>query len=147
VDRRPSEDDCIDGTARTRVLLVDDHALLRLALRDELETAGFEICGEAGDGASALELAEQSRPDVCVLDLYMPAASDGLSLAREIGSRVPETAVVVLSASWLKVDVDEALAAGARGYLLKDDDPRDLPHQLSAICDGRQVVSAGATHP
>ncbi len=115
-----------------------------MAVRDELETAGFEICGEASNGAAALELAEQVRPDICVLDLYMPAASDGLSVTRELKARLPETAVVVLSASWLKVDVDDALAAGAGGYLLKDDDPQQLPKQLADIRSGRRVVSAGA---
>jgi two-component system, NarL family, response regulator DesR len=89
-------------------------------------------------------LAEEARPDICVLDLYMPAASDGLAVARELKARVPETAVVVLSASWLKVDVDDALAAGARGYLLKDDDPRQLPGQLAEIKNGQRVISAGA---
>jgi DNA-binding NarL/FixJ family response regulator len=114
-------------------------------LRDELETAGFEICGEAWDGSAAVALAEEARPDICVLDLYMPDASDGLAVARELQARVPETAVVVLSASSLKVDVDEALAAGARGYLLKDDDPRGLPGQLMQIKNGGSLVFAGAT--
>jgi DNA-binding NarL/FixJ family response regulator len=134
----------MDTNGRTRVLLVDDHPLLRLALRDELESAGFVVCGEASCGSAAVELAEEQRPHICVLDLYMPAASDGLAVARKLKERVPDTAVVVLSASWLKVDVEDALAAGARGYLLKDDDPRRLPGQLTEIKNGGHVVSAGA---
>lgn len=134
----------MDTNGRIRVLLVDDHALLRLAVRDELESAGFEVCGEASDRSSAVALAEEHRPHICVLDLYMPAACDGLAVARELKERAPDTAVVVLSASWLKVDVDEAFAAGARGYLLKDDDPRRLPGQLAQIKNGGEVISAGA---
>jgi two-component system, NarL family, response regulator DevR len=133
----------MNATTGTRVLLVDDHALLRLALREELEGIGIEICGEAADAEAALALAEQTRPDICLVDLYMPDASDGLALTRDLASRYPTTAVVVLTASWLKVDLKQALAAGARGYLLKDDDPSLLRNQLDEIRAGRRVVSTG----
>jgi DNA-binding NarL/FixJ family response regulator len=116
------------------VLLADDHALLRLSLREELEAAGFVVCAEAESAEEALELALRKRPDLCVLDVSMPGG--GLSAAAEISRRVSDSRVVMLTASLKEEHLLEAVRSGASGYLLKDDDPTRLPSALHDVLNG-----------
>lgn len=102
-----------------RLLIANDHALLRDSLRSLLETRGIEVVGEAGNGREALELARRLRPDVVLMDLPLDE-HDGLEAMCRIHAEVSETKVVVLTDSNKDSDLFEALKAGADGYLLKD---------------------------
>ncbi|MCU1657815.1 MAG: two component transcriptional regulator, LuxR family [Pseudonocardiales bacterium] len=113
-----------------RVLLVDDHPLVRTGLRALLDSAAdIEDVDEAGDGAQAIEHAERTRPDVILMDLSMPVM-DGVTATHRLASAQPDARVVVLSSFSDHDRVREALAAGAIGYVLKDCGPDEL---LSAV--------------
>jgi len=116
------------------VLLADDHKLVRLSVREELEAAGFAVCAEAETAAEALELALRNRPDLCILDVSMPGG--GLSAAAEISRHVPDSRIVMLTASVREEHLLEAVRSGASGYLLKDDDPTRLPIALRDVLNG-----------
>jgi two-component system NarL family response regulator len=100
------------------ILLADDHALLRGAVRADLEDHGFRICAEADDAAGAVAAALSERPDLCLLDVDMPGG--GIEAARQIREQLPGTRVVMLTVSRNAEDMDAASAAGAVGYLMKD---------------------------
>jgi DNA-binding NarL/FixJ family response regulator len=100
-------------------VLVDDHDLFRGGLRDILEDSGVRVVGEAGDGERAVEVVVELRPDVVVMDLNMPGIG-GVEATRQIAARAPGTHVLVLTITVDQGPIDEALAAGAGGYLLKD---------------------------
>jgi DNA-binding NarL/FixJ family response regulator len=102
-----------------RLLLADDHTLFRISLRSLVQARGHEVLGEARDGRSAVDLARQLKPDLVLMDLSMPVL-DGIAATREIVASLPETKVVILTASMEDADLFEALRAGAHGYLLKD---------------------------
>ncbi len=125
-------------TAPTRVVLADDHVTMRAGVRETLEEAGFEVCGEAGDAPEAIELALRERPDLCVLDVHMPGS--GIHAARQIAAALPETAVVMLTVSRNDEDLFDALQAGAGGYLLKDTDPDRLAHALRGVLAGEAAL-------
>src|SRR5205823_2412994 len=111
-----------DGAAaatHTRVLVVDDHTGFRRQLRDALEQAGVDVVGEASCGEDALELVEETRPDVVVMELHMPGMG-GFEATRLLASADPPLRVVVLTISDRDDDVIRAILAGASGYLLKD---------------------------
>ena len=122
---------------RPRVLIADDHpptrAGVRAALRDH-----FEICGEAASAQDAVDLALQTAPDVCLLDVHMPGG--GIAAAAEITARLPSTAIVMLTISQHDDDLFDALKAGAAGYLLKGTDPERLPHALRGVLEGQAAV-------
>lgn len=119
-----------------RVLLVDDHQLVRAGLASLLESAeDLEVVGQAADGAEALELAALTAPDVVLMDLSMPVM-DGVAATRALLAKYPDLAVVVLTSFADKPRVAEALAAGAVGYLLKDSHPRDLIAGVRAAAAG-----------
>ena len=103
---------------RHRILIVDDHASMRSALRTLLERAGFEVVGEAADGAEAVELAARLRPDAVTMDLEMPRL-DGLSAIRAIVELPNAPQIVVVSGSNSSENVGPALEAGAGGYVEK----------------------------
>lgn len=107
-----------DGpSARMRVLIVEDEAIIRMDLRDMLEEEGHEVVGEARDGAEAIELAERLTPDIVFMDVKMPG-TDGITAARAIGER--QIAPVVMVTAFSQADlVAEATEAGAMGYLVK----------------------------
>jgi DNA-binding NarL/FixJ family response regulator len=113
-----------------RVLLADDHALIRLSVAEDLASAGFEVCAQVGTAREAVEAALEQRPELCVLDVSMPGG--GLAAAAEIGALLPETRVVMFTVSEREEDFLEAIRAGVAGYLLKDMDPIRMPH---ALCD------------
>ena len=109
-----------------RLLLVDDHALMRAGLAALLDAAdGIEVVGQAADGQEALAAAERLAPDVVLMDLSMPVM-DGVTATRELLRRRPGTAVVALTSFNDRSRVRDALDAGAVGYLLKDSEPADL---------------------
>jgi DNA-binding NarL/FixJ family response regulator len=107
---------------------------LRLSVREELEAAGFAVCAEAETAAEAVEAAIRERPNLSILDISMPGG--GLNAAAEISRRVPDTRIVMLTASVNEAHLLEAVRSGASGYLLKDDDPTRLPIALRDVLNG-----------
>src|SRR5919108_1988455 len=126
-------------TEHARVLLADNHFPVRANVRQTLEEDGFDVCAETGDAASAVEAALRERPDVCLLEVKLPGG--GLAAAAEICERIPETAVVMLTASTEDSDLFTALRGGASGYLLKDMDPEILGPAVRGVLDGEAVLS------
>ena len=119
---------------RIRVMIVDDHSIVRAGLQRILEQSGeFEVVGQAADGEEAVRVAAEVSPDVVVMDVIMPK-KDGIEACREIMESAPETRVVMLTASTEEDAVVQAVAAGANGYLQKETGREQL---LSAV---RNVV-------
>lgn len=127
----------------TTVVVVEDHRLVREALRAALETEGFAIAAEAESGAKGIAAANQHRPDVVVLDLRLPDRP-GAEVCREVVANLPETAVVVLSAYGDEESVRAAVDAGARAYLLKDAEDLDVPGTLHRVLGGESVIDPRA---
>ena len=125
-----------------RVLIVDDHRLVREGLRRTLEDAGFEVVGEAADGAAGVELAEQLRPHVVLMDVSMPVL-DGITAIRRLRSRAPDAQVLVLTMHADQELVDDARSAGAAGYLLKDASSEEVIAGVHSVLEGRNVISSG----
>lgn len=115
-------------------MLADDHAATRLGVRLALEDGGFIVVAEVADAGAAVEAALEHRPDLCLLDVYMPGK--GIAAAAELAEALPDMPVVMLSVSDTDEDLFEALRAGACGYLLKDTDPQRLPYALRAVLNG-----------
>jgi NarL family two-component system response regulator LiaR len=123
-----------------RVLLVDDHALVRKGVRALLTSEpGFEVVGEAEDGASAVAAAERLRPDVILMDLVMRDV-DGVEAIRRIMARQPEARIVVVTSFATDEKVFPAIKAGALGYLLKDSEPDDLLRAIRQAYQGEAVL-------
>ncbi|HVW41589.1 MAG TPA: response regulator transcription factor [Amycolatopsis sp.] len=130
-----------------RVVLADDQALVRAGFRVLLETEdGFEVCGEANDGAEAVALAQRQRPDVVVMDIRMPGV-DGLEATRRITGDPELDGVKVLVLTTFDVDayVYDALRAGASGFLLKDTDPVELLRALRVVAEGEALLAPTVT--
>ena len=124
-----------------RVLVADDHAIVRTGIRHVLDgEPGFEVVGEASNGAEALALALELRPDVAVLDISMPGVS-GLHAAAELRRRAPATKVLILSMHDNTEYVLESLRAGVHGYLLKDSAAAELGDAIRAVCRGESFFS------
>jgi DNA-binding NarL/FixJ family response regulator len=124
-----------------RVLVADDHAIVRTGIRHVLETEpGFTVVAEASNGAEALALAIELSPDVAVLDISMPGLS-GLQTAAEIRRRAPETRILMLSMHDNSEYVLESLRAGVHGYLLKDSAAAELGTAIRAVCGGESFFS------
>jgi DNA-binding NarL/FixJ family response regulator len=123
-----------------RVLLADDHAAVRSTVRADLEEAGFEVCAEADDAATALIQALREQPDLCLLDIRMPGG--GFIAAWDITSRLPGTKVLMLTMSKSEEHMVAALRAGAVGYILKDVEGPRLADQIRACLDGNVTMSA-----
>ena len=122
---------------RTRVMVVDDHPIMRNGLRDALEASGrLEVLGNAGDGEEAVRTVEELGPDVIVMDVIMPN-KDGIDACREIMELLPGTRVLMLTASTEMDAVIEAIAAGATGYLQKYSGPEELVEAVLAVAEGR----------
>lgn len=125
-----------------RVLIADDHAVVREGIRHVLSLeAGFDVVGEAADGAEAVALAETLRPDVLVLDLSLPVLS-GLDAAARIRERVPDIRILVLSIHDREEYVLESVRVGAHGYLRKDSSPAELRGAIRALHGGGSFFSA-----
>ncbi len=124
-----------------RVMLVDDHSLVRAGIRHVLAgTPGMEVVAEAGDGATALRLAAESRPDLVVLDLSLPDAS-GLEITAGLRELLPQVRVLILSVHDHPEYVLGAVRAGAQGYLRKDTSPAELREGIRAVARGESYFS------
>jgi NarL family two-component system response regulator LiaR len=127
---------------RTRIVLADDHPLLRKALKDLLgKENSFEIVGEAGDGEEAVRLAAEIMPDVVIMDISMPNL-DGLQATQQIKARYPDVAVLVLTVHTDDECILEILKAGAAGYLIKSAFGEEVIHAVRAVATGDMVLSA-----
>ena len=123
-----------------RVLVADDHAVVRDGLRAFLDLQeGIEVAGEATDGQEAVEQAERLRPDVVLMDLVMPRL-DGVEAMRELRARVPGARVVVLTSFLDDERLLPALRAGAAGYLLKNVEPRELARSIRLAAAGEAMI-------
>jgi len=124
-----------------RIVLADDHTLVRKGLRLLLEShPGFTVVADAADGREAVALVERHTPDVAVVDVAMPILN-GIEAARQISARVPQTAVVFLSMHADEGYVLKALKSGARAYLLKDSAEHDLIAAVEAVSEGKAFFS------
>jgi DNA-binding NarL/FixJ family response regulator len=123
-----------------RILLVDDHPITRGALAALLGQHGFSVVGEAADGAEAIELARRHRPELVLLDLSMPGM-DGLEALPRLREAVPETEVVVLTASGTEENLLAAIRGGAAGYLLKSEPPERIAEFLRGVGHGQAALS------
>lgn len=128
----------MDVKHKLRVVIADDHAPTRAGVRHALETDGLEVVAEASDGPKAVAAALEGKPDVCLLDIHMPGG--GIAAAAEITLALPQTAVVMLTASRDDDDLFAALRAGASGYLLKDMDPDRLAAALRGVLEGEAAL-------
>jgi DNA-binding NarL/FixJ family response regulator len=127
---------------RARILVVDDHEVVRQGLRALLEKVeGWSVCGEAATGREAVELAATLKPEVILLDLGMPELN-GLEAARRITKALPRCGIVVLSAYQEEAVVRDVIAAGVRGYVLKSESARDLVLAVESVLNGRPFFSA-----
>ena len=124
----------------TRVLLADDHALIRQGLKTLLETRGFQVVGEASDGQETLRAIEKTRPDVAIVDISMPVLN-GIDAARELKKSSPRTKVIVLTQHDEDQYVTEAFRAGVKGYVLKSQAAHDLVHAIEEVCRGSVYLS------
>ncbi|HEY6781182.1 MAG TPA: response regulator transcription factor, partial [Thermoleophilaceae bacterium] len=132
------------GLGVIRVLIADDHGIVRSGLRMLLERhTDLAVVGEAGDGVEALELSQLERPDVAVLDVSMPRMT-GLQAAREIRAHTPDTRVLLLSMHDDERYFLEGLEAGAAGYVLKRAADTDLIDAVRTVADGRTFLSGDA---
>ena len=127
-------------TERLRVMLVDDHALVRSAVRGALEAPDIEIVAEAASAEAAFDEALLTRPDLILLDVDMPGMS-GLQLIRELRPRLPDTQIVMLSVSGEDRNVLEAMRHGATGYLTKDLGPEALQRTVRGLRNGDLPMS------
>ena len=129
-------------TEPIRILVADDHSIVREGLRLILESQdGFEIVGEASDGLEAVALTAETTPDVVLMDLRMPGV-DGIEAIRRISKTNPDAAVVILTTYDEDGYMHEGLRAGARGYLLKDTDRNTLYHTIRAAARGDTLLTS-----
>jgi DNA-binding NarL/FixJ family response regulator len=133
------------GPVMLRVLIADDHELIRRGVRDVVEShSGWEVCGEARDGKEALDLAFKELPDVVVLDVSLPVMN-GLGVTRRLRQDLPNTAVLLYTMHDEDDTISGGLAAGARGYLLKTDSAQNLEAAISSLGARRPYFSASVS--
>lgn len=125
---------------KLRVMLVDDHALVRSAVRQAITAPDVELVGEAGSADEALALAPMLRPDVLLLDIDLPGMN-GIQLVQELAPRLPNTKIVMLTVSGSERDLLEAVSRGAAGYLTKDLSPEALLRSLRGTQRGELAMS------
>jgi DNA-binding NarL/FixJ family response regulator len=129
-----------------RILLADDHGVVRKGLRFLLEQQpGMEVVGEASDGREAVRLAETELPDVVIMDIAMPLLN-GIEATAQILKRAPKTAVIILSMHSDEDYLLSALNAGAKGYLLKESAEVDLVRAIQAVVKGTPFFSPDIAH-
>lgn len=127
---------------KLRILVADDHEMVRKGLRTVLESKpGWQICGEAEDGRQAVNKARELRPDIVVLDLTMPGLN-GLEATRRICSTLPDTQVLVLTMHDSEQLMYEVLAAGARGYVLKSDAGTAIYQAVESLQKGKPYFTS-----
>ena len=127
-----------------RVIMIDDHALFRVGLQGLLEQRGIEVIAATAEGSEGIQLAEEIKPDIILLDLRMPDMS-GLEVLQKIKEKGIKIPVVMLTTSNEEQDLVEALRNGAQGYLLKDMEPDELVSALRDIEKGKNVVAQELT--
>jgi len=123
-----------------KVLLIDDHTLFRLGLKNLLERSGIEVVGAASTGKEGLEMIHSTDPDVILLDMRMPDM-DGLEVLRQLRESGVTIPISMLTTSNEEHDLIESLRNGSQGYLLKDMDPEELVAALHKIVDGETIVA------
>jgi DNA-binding NarL/FixJ family response regulator len=127
--------------SKLRIMLADDHTLVRQGLRKILEgRPDWEVVAEAGDGREAVRQAEEHKPDVAIIDVAMPLLN-GIETTRQINKRSPATRILVLSMHSDEAYVNQILKAGATGYLLKDSADVDLLQAVAAVSKGKSFFS------
>ena len=130
----------MNETARIRLMVVDDHPMMRRGLKEALEDeVDFEVVSMAADGVEAVRTAQRVEPDLIVMDVLMPDM-DGVDACREIMELLPDTKVLMLTASTEEDAVVEAVAAGASGYLQKDAGPELLAGAIRDVLAGRMRI-------
>ena len=127
-----------------RVLLADDHGIVRRGLRSLLEETGHSVVAEAADGLEAVRLCEEHRPDLLIIDIGMPKLS-GIEVAARAQKLDRPPAVIILSMHADEAYIIRALAAGARAYLLKDATDEDLVPAIQAVASGKPFFSPAVT--
>ena len=133
-------------TRPLRVLIADDHVVMRRSFREDLEAAGIEVCAEAATGAEAVCAALAERPDLCLLDVRMPEG-DGITAAESIRRSLPGVKIVLITAFPDEDGVLAAARAGADAYLAKDIGSRRLPHVLRAVARGETSYPRRLLYP
>ncbi len=127
-----------------RVVLADDHVVVRQGIKTFLEREGFQVAGEASDGQEAVRLVPNLRPDVAILDIGMPVLN-GLDAARELRKACPKARTILLTCHDEDQYVTEALRAGIKGYVLKNQAASDLVHAIHEVCRGGIYLSPGVS--
>lgn len=128
-----------------RLLIADDHALLRRSLRALLEAGGHAVVGEAQSGEEAVELARRVEPDIVLMDIGLPGI-DGIAATRAIVADNPEARVVVITGFLEEHRLVQALEAGAQGYLLKSEEPERLFAALESVAAGVPALPQALAH-
>ena len=128
-----------NSDAPTTCLVADDHPAVVEAVSDVLAEHGIEVVGRARDGREALELIEEAKPDVALLDLRMPGLS-GIEVARLVGKSAPDTAVILYTAFGDRALLTEAMDAGARGFVLKEAPLAEVVRAVELVAAGRTYV-------
>lgn len=139
-------DDFIGGAGgkrlTTRILMADDHSIVRKALRILLGTEkDFEVVGEASDGLSAVDLARQLQPDVLILDLMMPGMN-GLEVCACLSGSYPQLRIIILSMQGSEAYIRESFLNGASAYVLKEDAPNELITAIRQVKEGSNYFSS-----
>jgi DNA-binding NarL/FixJ family response regulator len=128
-----------------RILVADDHDLMRRGLRSMLEThPGWEICGEAHTGAEAVAKVQELKPNVAIIDISMPEM-DGLEASRQIRKESPKTEILLLSMHYSDQLIRDILEAGVRGFVVKSDSDRDLVLAVEALANHKPFFTPHAT--
>jgi two-component system, NarL family, response regulator NreC len=125
-----------------RIVLADDHVLVRQGLKSLLEREKFQVLAEASDGQEAVRLTETHQPDIAVLDISMPTLN-GIDAARELGRSCPKTKTILLTQHEEEQYIHEALEAGVNGYVLKNQVASDLVHAIHQVSRGDFYLSPG----
>jgi two-component system, NarL family, response regulator NreC len=126
----------------TRIVLADDHVLVRQGLKSLLEREHFQVMAEASDGQDAVRLIESHHPDIAILDISMPTLN-GIDAARGLSRTAPKTKVILLTQHEEEQYIHEALEAGVKGYVLKNQVANDLIQAIRQVCRGEFYLSPG----
>jgi two-component system, NarL family, response regulator NreC len=126
----------------TRIVLADDHVLVRQGLKSLLEREHFQIMAEASDGQDAVRLIEANDPDIAILDISMPTLN-GIDAARGLSRSAPKTKVILLTQHEEEQYIHETLEAGVKGYVLKNQVANDLIQAIRQVCRGEFYLSPG----
>ncbi|HET6930895.1 MAG TPA: response regulator transcription factor [Candidatus Acidoferrum sp.] len=126
----------------TRIVLADDHVLVRQGLKSLIEREHFQVLAEASDGQDAVRLIEAHHPDIAILDISMPILN-GIDAARGLSRSAPKTKVILLTQHEEEQYIHEALEAGVKGYVLKNQVANDLIQAIRQVCRGEFYLSPG----